>query len=241
MNKLANPIYYPLAVLIGGISLVVGVRLLAIPNLVIIPTAAVITTAGAAAFKSRERDPEQLARQQLERELEGIKSQARAVALSAETLRDEANQMLTNGEFQLELLVTVQSACDRAIELPDKIAVLAHRLPASNSLLSVEELQQQLQQVNNQLQSSSGATRQQLVELANSLQRNLELARRGQDTRQAQIINLQAIIQDSAGALQQLQNKLRTADLNNSEAIQELRDLSDQLNGYQESAQLLLG
>ncbi len=237
MNKLANPIYYPLAVLIGGISLVVGVRLLAIPNLIVIPTAAVITAAGATFLKSQQPDPEKL----LEQELEAIKSQARAVALSAETLRNEANQMLTNGEFQLELLVTVQSACDRAIELPEKIAALARRLPASNSLLSVEELQQQLQQVNNQLQSSSGATRQQLVQLANSLNRNLELARRGQDTRQAQIINLQAIIQDSAGALQQLQNKLRTADLNNSEAIQELRDLSDQLNGYQESAQLLLG
>ena len=237
MNKLANPIYYPLAVLLGGITLVLGVRLLAIPNLVIIPTAAVITTAGATFLKSQQPDPEKL----LEQELEGIKSQARAVALSAETLRNEANQMLTNGEFQLELLVTVQSACYRAIELPDKIAALARRLPASNSLLSAEELEQQLQQVNNQLQSSSGATRQQLVQLANSLNRNLELARRGQDTRQAQIINLQAIIQDSAGALQQLQNKLRTADLNNSEAIQELRDLSDQLNGYQESAQLLLG
>ena len=237
MNKLANPIYYPLAVLLGGITLVLGVRLLAIPNLIIIPTAAVITTAGATFLKSQQPDPEKL----LEQELEAIKSQARAVALSAETLRNEANQMLTNGEFQLELLVTVQSACDRAIELPDKIAALAHRLPASNSLLSAEELEQQLQQVNNQLQSSSGATRQQLVQLANSLNRNLELARRGQDTRQAQIINLQAIIQDSAGALQQLQNKLRTADLNNSEAIQELRDLSDQLNGYQESAQLLLG
>ena len=237
MNKLANPIYYPLAVLLGGITLVLGVRLLAIPNLIVIPTAAVITAAGATFLKSQQPDPEKL----LEQELEAIKSQARAVALSAETLRNEANQMLTNGEFQLELLVTVQSACHRAIELPEKIAALARRLPASNSLLSVEELQQQLQQVNNQLQSSSGATRQQLVQLANSLNRNLELARRGQDTRQAQIINLQAIIQDSAGALQQLQNKLRTADLNNSEAIQELRDLSDQLNGYQESAQLLLG
>ena len=236
MIKLANPIYYPLPVLLGGVTLVVGVRFLALPNLVIIPAAAAITTGGATVLKSRKPD----VAKELERELERIKIQAAAVAEKAETLKKEANQLLTEGEFQLELLVIVQSACDRAMELPAKINQLARRLPTRDSLLSVQDLEQQLQEVNHKLQSSSGATHQQLVQLAQSLQRNIRLAKGGKDTRRAQIINLKAIIQDSAGTLQELENKLRTADLTNSARIGELRSLSTQLNKYQENAQLLL-
>ncbi|MEY3827725.1 MAG: hypothetical protein RLZZ148_2545, partial [Cyanobacteriota bacterium] len=42
--KLANPFYYPLAMLLGGISLVLGVRLLSLPNLLVFPTAAAVAT-----------------------------------------------------------------------------------------------------------------------------------------------------------------------------------------------------
>ncbi len=232
MIKLANPIYYPLSVLVGGVTLVVGVRFLALPNLVIIPAAAAITTGVAKLQKDAGKE--------LKRELERIKIQAATVAEKAETLKKEANQLLTEGEFQLELLVIVQSACDRAMELPAKIEQLARRLPTRDSLLSVQDLEQQLEEVNHKLQSSSGATHQQLVQLAESLQRNIRLAKGGQDTRQAQIINLKAIIQESAGTLQQLENKLHNADLTNSAIIEELRRLSTQLNNYQENAQLLL-
>ncbi|MBC6418964.1 MAG: hypothetical protein GDA44_09345 [Prochloron sp. SP5CPC1] len=230
--KLANPIYYPLSVLVGGVTLVVGVRFLALPNLVIIPAAAAITTGVAKLQKDAEKE--------LKRELERIKIQAAAVAEKAETLKKEANQLLTEGEFQLELLVIVQSACDRAMELPAQINQLARRLPTRDSLLSVQDLEQQLQEVNRKLQFSSGATHQQLVQLFQSLQRNIRLAKGGQDTRRSQIINLKAIIQDSAGTLQQLENKLRTADLTNSAIIGELRSLSTQLNNYQKNAKLLL-
>jgi len=232
MIKLANPIYYPLSVLVGGVTLVVGVRFLALPNLVIIPAAAAITTGVAKLQKDAEKE--------LKRELERIKIQAAAVAEKAETLKKEANQLLTEGEFQLELLVIVQSACDRAMELPAQINQLARRLPTRDSLLSVQDLEQQLQEVNRKLQFSSGATHQQLVQLFQSLQRNIRLAKGGQDTRRSQIINLKAIIQDSAGTLQQLENKLRTADLTNSAIIGELRSLSTQLNNYQKNAKLLL-
>ena len=48
------------------------------------------------------------------------------------------------------------------------------------------------------------------------------------------------MVQDSAGLLQQLENKLRTVNLNNSEEIQELRNLSDELNSYQDNIKMFL-
>ncbi|MDY7024669.1 MAG: hypothetical protein SWJ54_25535, partial [Cyanobacteriota bacterium] len=83
-------------------------------------------------------------------------------------------------------------------------------------------------------------TRQNLEQLAASLQQNIELAKTGQDTRQAKIISLSTLIQNSAGVLQQLQNKLRIADLNDSEDIQELRRLSDELNQYQANMDIFI-
>jgi hypothetical protein len=48
------------------------------------------------------------------------------------------------------------------------------------------------------------------------------------------------VIQDSAGVLQQLQNKLRTADLTNSEELIELRNLSEELSGFQENIDFII-
>lgn len=47
MVKLTNPFDYPLAILVGGIVLVAGVRFLKTPNLLILPTAAIVATATA--------------------------------------------------------------------------------------------------------------------------------------------------------------------------------------------------
>ena len=238
--KIANPLYYPVAVLIGGIVLVVGIRFLGLSNPVALPTALAVTVVGATALKAREPDAEKRVKQQLQQELQVIQASTQSLAEKAEVLRQEANQLLSSSSVQMELLIAVQQACDRAIELPDKIAQVAQRLPESESLLSINELQQQLLEVKSKIRSSSSVSRQQLEQLKASLERNIELAQQGQDARQAKLTSLYTVIQDSAGVLQQLQNKLRTADLTNSEELVELRNLSEELSGFQENIDFII-
>jgi hypothetical protein len=240
MIQLANPLYYPMSVLAGGIVLVAGVRLIGLSNVVILPATVVVATAGATVLKSREPDAQKLAKQQLQRELQVMQASGKTLAEKAEVLRQESNQLLTCGSFQLELLIAVQEACDRAIELPKKIDQLASRLQGTDSLLSVSELQQQLLDVQTKQRSSSGVARQHLNVLAGSLKRNIQLAREGQDIRSIQIVSLYTLIQNLAGVLQQLQNKLRTADLTNSEQVDELQCLSAELNSFQENLDILV-
>lgn len=239
MIKLANPLEYPISVLAGGIILLVGVRFASLSNVVILPAAAIVTLASATALKSREPDPKKLVKQQLQQELQVMQSSGKELAQKAEVLRQEANQLLSRGSFQLELLIAVQEACDRAIELPKKIDQLATRLQGSDSLLSKSELQQQLLEVQAKQRASSGVARQHLNLLEKSLKRNIQFAQEGQDTRMAQIASLYIFIQEAAGVLQQLQNKLRTADLTNSEQVNELRSLSTELSSFPENLEFL--
>ncbi len=240
MIKLANPIYYPIAVLMGGITLVAGVRLAGLSNKIILPTVAVVTVATASVLKSREPDAKKIAQQQLQQEVELLKVSSQNLATKAEELRQEANKLMNKTSFNIDVLVAVHDICDRTIELPQKIDKIAERLPEQESLLSVNELEKQLLEVKSKIRSSSGMTRQNLEQLAASLERNMALAQAGQDTRQAKIISLSTSIQNSAGVLQKLQNKLRTADLSNSKDLQELRSLSNELNDYQANLDILI-
>lgn len=238
--KLVNPFDYPISILISGVILVAGIRFIGLPNLVVLPTTAIISVASATVLKSREPDAENLANRELKQELEVISELAKSLAKKANILRQEANQLLGGEGFQMDLLVTVQSVCNSAIELPQKIAEVSRKLPNNEVLLSVEDLQKQLFEVRNKQKSSSGVSKQYLQQLATSLQRNIELAKAGKDTRQAKNFSLHQMVQDSAGLLQQLENKLRTVNLNNSEEIQELRNLSDELNSYQDNIKMFL-
>lgn len=238
--KLVNPFDYPISILISGVILVAGIRFIGLPNLVVLPTTAIISVASATVLKSREPDAENLANRELKQELEVISELAKSLAKKANILRQEANQLVGAEGFQMDLLVTVQSVCNSAIELPQKIAEVSRKLPNNEVLLSVEDLQKQLLEVRNKQKSSSGVSKQYLQQLATSLQRNIELAKAGKDTRQAKIFSLHQMLQDSAGLLQQLENKLRTVNLNNSEEIQELRNLSDELNSYQDNIKMFL-
>jgi chromosome segregation ATPase len=241
MLKLANPLEYPLAVLAAGVVLVAGARVLAVPTALNLPIAGIVATGGAVLLKSREPNEEKIAQQQLKQELETIQLLSQDLAEKAEKLRKEADHLLADSkDFQLELLVAVQTACDRVVQLPQKIEQLGRKISATKSLISVEKLQQQLADVQNKIPQSSGVARQKLQELAESLQRNIKLAQAGQDTREAQLINLQTMVQNSAGILQQLQNNLRTANLNNSEDLQQLKELSDELNSYQKNVEGLM-
>ena len=237
--KLANPLYYPIAVLSGGIILFAGVRFLNLPSALMLPISAAVAVAGAATFKSREPEVLNLNNPGLERELQSVRQQARVLADKAISLQVEAGKLLIDS-LDMELLVAVQYSCDRAAELPVKIDRMVRRLQGDDSLLSPQELQRQLDEVQAKISSSRGVAKEQLMELSKSLSRNIQLARQGEDARQAQTISLSTVIQDSAGVLQKLQNKLRTADLTNYEQTTELRELSDSLRIFQESADVLV-
>lgn len=237
--KLANPLYYPLPILIGAIALVLGVRIARVPSVVMLPAAVVIATVGAAFRKSQEPETLNLDNPELERQLQRVQQQAKGLAERADELRSEAASLLSNSA-QMELLVAVQYACDRAHELPDKVNQLARRMQGADSLLSVEELQQQLAEVDYRLRTSSGIAHEQLQRLAESLRRNIQLAQQGQDARQAQVVSLSTLIQDSAGVLQAMQNQLRTIDLADATQTAELRSLSDELRQFQENVDLLI-
>ena len=237
--KLSNPLYYPMAVLAGAIFLVVGVRVFRLPNVVALPVAVAISTGGAAVIKSREPNAQKIAQQQIQRELQILYASAKKIAKTAEILGKEANQCLSSS-FQMDLLVAVQGACQRAIELPIKIDELGRRINGVNSLLSVSDLEQQLGEVETKRSSSSGIARQHLDQLVNSLQHNIQLAREGENARNAQITSLHTLIQDSFGVLQKMQNKLRTADLTDSQQVRELQAYTDELTSLQDNFAFLV-
>ncbi|MGD1852996.1 MAG: hypothetical protein ACFB2W_01980 [Leptolyngbyaceae cyanobacterium] len=237
--KLANPLQYPLAVLAGSIFLVGSVRLIRLPSVVAIPGAVAITVLGAAVFESRSPDRVELTNKAIDREFQQVRQQAVALGERADELNVEATKLLT-ASAQIELLGVVQYACDRTQELPQKIDRLARRMEGSDALLSVDELEQQLQQAEIKVRNSKGVAQEQWGKLANSLKRNIALARQGEDARQAQLANLSTLIAESGGVLQQLQNKLRTADLTSSVAADELRELSDEVKGFQENVDVLI-
>jgi hypothetical protein len=175
----------------------------------------------------------------LAREIYSVRQQAKLLLMKAEELRCEAQQTIT-ASAQLELLSTVEYTCDRLKELPDKIDRLTKKLQGSDSLLSPKELSQQLAEVRAKQNNSPDLAKEQLIQLANSLENNLKLARQGRDARQAQVVALNTLVIESAGILQQLQNRLRTFNLNNTEEIEELKRLSEELKSMQESVGLLI-
>lgn len=236
--KVANPLQYPLAVLAGGILLVVGVRLIRLPSAVVLPVAAVGTVAGASWLRSRE--PETfLENPELQQALLQVQQQAQTLVTQSQVLQAEAQRLLTQTD-QMELLGTVQYVCDRTRELPAKIDQLARRLQGKDSLLSVADLQKQLSEAEAKQHLSSGVAREQWSKLVASLSRNIELAKQGEDARQAQVVSLSTLIFDGAALLQQLQNKLRTANLSNAAEADELRLLSHELSSVQENVDLLV-
>ena len=125
--KFANPLLHPLAILVGGITFVVGVRFAQLPNVVILPVAAVVATAGASWLKSREPETFNLDNPELAKELQAVRDRALLLAERAIALQLEATKLLTDSG-QIELLATVQCTCDRVVEFPAKIDQLSKRL-----------------------------------------------------------------------------------------------------------------
>ncbi len=238
--KLTNPLHYPLAVLAGGVVLVLGVRLVRLPSLVAVPVA-MATSVGAAALRKQGDSTATIALEdpKLEAEIKALYNKGQSLAEQAVALRDEATERLT-GAAQMELMGAVQYACDRTQELPTKIQQLGQRLGGGKSLLSAEDLTQQIKEAKTKRNKSSGAAKAQWQTLIDSLERNLNLAKEGEDARQAQVVSLSTLISNAAGTLQQLQNKLRTADLSSTSETTELRALSDEFSSFQENVELLV-
>jgi chromosome segregation ATPase len=235
--KLANPLFYPLAVLAGAVVLVASVRLVNLNPVIAVPLAVVVATGGAALQKTQASGL--LNNPALEQELRSARQQAQDLAGRANSLRTEAARLLTDAN-QMELLATVEFACDQASELPSKIDELARRMQGADSLLEVSELQAQLREVEARRRSSSGVAAAQLAKLAEALRRNIGLAQQGEDARQAQVVSLSTLIYDSAGVLQAMQNQLRRANLADASQTSQLRSLSEELRQFQENVDLLV-
>ena len=237
--KLANPLHFPLAVLGGGIVLIAGVRLVQLPSYIALPGAAAIATGLAIPLKQKASQTVNIDNPALAREINLVKQQSQLLVAKATELSSEAQQMLTS-TTQLELFVAIEYACDRLEELPNKVNRLAQKLQGSDSLLSTEELSAQLTEAQAKASRSSGVAKQQLDQLINSLENNRRLAQQGQDARQAQVVSLATLVTESAGVLQQFQNRLRTSNLDNSTELNELKVITDELKGMQDNVDLLI-
>jgi glucose-6-phosphate-specific signal transduction histidine kinase len=222
MLKLANPIHYPIAVAIGGLTLVLGVRLLRIPNPIIIPSALGVTVLGASVLKSRELDGEGQLQKTLEQELKEMETFSETLVTQSEEIRQEVSQKLAQESENLDTLVKVQEVCDRFAEVPSKIRKLSHKMTQKKSLLSWDKLTQKKADVDEKIQQSSGISRQQLEQLSATLEENLQQIEKGLDSRQSQVIYLNTLLQTSAGNLQQLYNNLHNYTGNNSEQFEQL-------------------
>jgi hypothetical protein len=231
--KIANPLHYPLVISIAGISLFVGVRVINLSSKIVLPTSIIIAFLGSSLL-SKDSQSLELENKLLERELNSIYQEANFLVAKAEELRLEAQNLL-HDSWQMDLLTAVEYACDRTLELPHKIELLSQKISGGDSLLSVEELEKKLAEIKKKKKSTYGVAQRQLEKIEASLQRNISLARQGESARQAQVFSLTNLITESAGILQELQNKLRTADLTNSAELNNLQNLSEELTSIQEN------
>lgn len=237
--KIVNPLNFPLAVLTAGICLFLGVRVIKLSNIIILPSTVAIAFIGSTilAQNNQQESKVKLDNKALEKELNQAKKEAELLVRKAENLRLEAKKLL-HDSWQMELLTTIEYSCDRTLELPQKIEDLSNKLSGGDSLLSVEELAEKLKEIKKKQKSADGLALKQLRQIESSLNRNIDLAKQGKSARQAQVFSLTNLITDSAGILQQLQNKLRTADLTNSQELNDLQALSQELANLQENAYL---
>jgi hypothetical protein len=235
--KIANPLNYPPVILIAGITLFLGVRVINLSSKIVLPTSVLIAFVGSAIL-AKDNQTVDLENKLLEKELNSIKKEANLLVSKAEELRLEAKKLL-HDSWQIDLLTAVEYACDRTLELPEKIEQLSKKISGGDSLLSVEELEKKLTDIQKKKKSTYGIAQRQLEKIEASLQRNISLAKQGESARQAQVFSLTNLITESAGILQELQNKFRTADLSNSEELKNLQSLSDELTAIQENNYLL--
>jgi chromosome segregation ATPase len=237
--KLANPLNYPLAVLIAGLALFIGVRLINLSSVLMLPLSTSVAFFGSAllAAKTGNKSAIVLENKVLAKELNQLKKDALVLVSKATNLREEAKNLLQDSD-QINLLITVEYICDSTSELPEKIEALIAKISGGDSLLSVKELEQKLREIKAKEKTAQGEALKQLQQLEQNLQRNISLAEQGKSTREAQVLSLSNLISQSGGILQELQNQLRSADLNNSQTVHDLETLSQELTDIQQTISL---
>jgi hypothetical protein len=244
--KWINPLYSPAAIFLGCVTLVLGVRLAKVSSMAAVPVAIAVSTLSASLLAPSATKASAVAalapvqNPALITELTAMRQQAQTLAQKAQKLSAEAHQILSTSSY-IELLGTVQFACERTSELPAKIDELALRLQREDFILSVGELQNQLREVQEKLKKNPGeAAQAQLHKLTDSLNRNIKLTQQGQDARQAQVLSLSTLISESAGVLQTMKNQLRSLDLEDATQAAQLQSLGNELRDFQENLDLLV-
>lgn len=240
MVKLANPIYYPIAIFVGGVVLVVSIRVISLSNYIALPLAITITTLSASVLNSTQFNPQKSLKQQLQLELENAQSSSKYLAEKAEELRKDADVLLTQHSFQMESLIAIQETCDRAVEISAKIDPFLQHLTQSSHRLSLPKLQQQLREVQRRMKLSANIEHQQLEKLAETLQRHIHLAKQEKINKNVLLFTLSTTLQDSAGRLQQLSSKLQNSNLETLEELQDIHSFILNINRCQDNVEILL-
>ncbi|HIK38001.1 MAG: hypothetical protein NZ901_12440 [Geminocystis sp.] len=237
MLRLTNPLNYPLAVAAGSVILFSGVRIVGLPSYLMLPTSVIAGFVAAGFLHQREYNRQssssQIGNESLAKELEEAKQEALNLIEKAESLRQEAQTLLREAS-QMDLLTSVEYMCDRILELPQKIEELSNRLSGDDSLLSLENLQAKLRENRKRQKGATGVALEKLKQIEMNLLRNIELTEQAKSARQAQVFSVTSMLTEAAGILQELQNKLRRADLQNVSTLNELQELTQQLSELQE-------
>ncbi len=237
---MANPLHYPLAMLLAVLALILGVRVASFPRWLMLPVAVVIALGGSLVLQHREAQQPPLDDPVLVREIQQLRQQVQTLVQGAEKVRREAARLLVASP-DLDLLITVQEVCDQVQNLPQALDQQVQRLSQSEAaVLSVKTLEKQLTQVRRQKRRVGQVAAAQLEQLESSLEHNIQLAQMGQDTRLAQVTALATLVQNTAGVLQQLQNQLQGFDMYNQQQLQQLRTLSETLQGFEQQMTILV-
>ncbi|MCS6781797.1 MAG: hypothetical protein RMI89_06630 [Gloeomargarita sp. SKYBB_i_bin120] len=235
--SLVNPLHYPLAVFLGVLVWVVGVRVGSLPRLLVVPVGVGVAL-GASGFL-HQRELQARLDPALARQISDLRQQVHRLVEGAEQVRAEAARLLADAP-DFDLLITVQEVCDQVQTLPQAVEQQLARLrQMDEAVLSVETLERQLAQVQRQQRHVGPAASEQFAQLAASLARNIQLAKAGQDIRSAHLTALATLVQDAAGVLQQLQNQLRAMEVGNPRQRQEVQALSETLRGFEQQMTIL--
>lgn len=238
MNRVINPLRYPVTIVIASIVLLLGLWLVQLSIAVMLPTAIGLAFVGAAICQARfpQLTPKTSA---LSAEQQIVHRQVQVIAQQAEALQQEAIRSLTD-PHQQPLLTVIQQTCERADHLVATLDALMHRLRDQQSYFTVEQLTQQLAAMEHQLVVTSATEDEPLVSIADSLQHCIQRAQRGQDTRQTQLSILSMLILSAIDVLQEMYRTVQWINLPEEQQASNLHRLSTEFKGWRDYIQFLV-
>ena len=230
-----NPLHYPLIVALSAALLVIGTRIFFLPK-----TLMLVLAVALALVMTYVRNLRDAKNTPLQREINQIKQRSFKIVEQAHQLRQDAAKLLTRTE-QMGLLTAIEYACDGIDGLPDEIAKSTDRLLDMSDLSLTADFELQLAEAKARLPESQGVAQTQLQKLISNLEENLELAKQGQANKEAQVYAIANQLVETVAVIQQLQTEIATKDLSELNNINQLSLLSDELTGFQQNLNLLIG